>query len=202
MEMQRRRLPSSVRIGQILDAALLEFSASGYAGARMDAIAQRAGLSKGGVYAHFSSKEEMFEALLVRHLHPAPLDVDALLDGAATRQELAERIVSHLYASLARPDIACMLRLLLAESGRVPHLAARWRRAAADAQQRDVSRLIEGARRRGLCGNGVVAAHPWLLLSPLVHALVMTMLGEPERVNLPARQRAHVALVSEMLSAD
>ena len=53
-----------MRVGQILDAALQEFSAAGYAGARMDDIAARAGLSKGGLYAHFASKEEVFEALL------------------------------------------------------------------------------------------------------------------------------------------
>lgn len=68
MSSQRQRLPPTVRVGQILDAALQEFSAAGYTGARMDDIALRAGLSKGGLYAHFASKEEVFEALLARYL--------------------------------------------------------------------------------------------------------------------------------------
>ena len=38
MGTQRQRLPPTVRVGQILDAALQEFSAAGYAGARMDAV--------------------------------------------------------------------------------------------------------------------------------------------------------------------
>ncbi|WZB73785.1 helix-turn-helix domain-containing protein [Achromobacter insuavis] len=69
-----------MRVGQILDAALQEFSAAGYAGARMDDIAARAGLSKGGLYAHFASKEEVFEALLARYLSPPRLDARALVE--------------------------------------------------------------------------------------------------------------------------
>ncbi|WP_369291335.1 TetR/AcrR family transcriptional regulator [Burkholderia pseudomallei] len=66
----RCRLPADIRINQILDAALAEFSASGFAGARIDDIAARAGMSKGGVYTHFGSKDEIFEALLARTLMP------------------------------------------------------------------------------------------------------------------------------------
>ena len=49
---------------QILDAALVEFSERGFNAARMDDIASRCGLSKGGLYAHFQSKEEIFKAVI------------------------------------------------------------------------------------------------------------------------------------------
>ncbi len=200
MDTQRRRLPPTVRIGQILDAALQEFSAAGYAGARMDDIALRAGLSKGGLYAHFASKEEVFEALLERHLCPPRLDAHAVVQGAATPRHLAERIVNHLYASLANPAMVATMRLLLAESGRVPHLARRWRLETADAHQADIALLLQQARERGLCGDGVAMKHPWLLLSPVVHAIFMAiLLGPDERINLPERREAHVALICGLL---
>ncbi|CAB3650020.1 TetR/AcrR family transcriptional regulator [Achromobacter pestifer] len=200
MGAQRHRLPPAVRVGQILDAALQVFSHAGYAGARMDDIALRAGLSKGGLYAHFPSKEAVFEALLARHLNPAPLDVDAVVDGAASPRDLAERLVDHLYASLADPAMICMMRLLLAESGRVPHLAARWRRDTAEAHQADMGRALERARTRGLCGDCLALEHPWLLLAPIIHTIVMAaLLGPREQMNLPARQRAHVALIGRLL---
>ncbi|PJI51998.1 hypothetical protein CTI14_50165, partial [Methylobacterium radiotolerans] len=60
-------------------------------GTRMDDIALRAGVSKGGLYAHFASKEAIFEALLERHLAPAPLDIPAIVDSADSVQALAER---------------------------------------------------------------------------------------------------------------
>lgn len=49
---------------QILAAARECFIRNGYAHTRVDDIADAAGLSKGGVYFHFTSKREIFDALL------------------------------------------------------------------------------------------------------------------------------------------
>ena len=68
MGTQRRRLAPALRVAQILDAALQEFSASGYAGARMDDIALRAGLSRAGCMRISPAREAVFEALIARHL--------------------------------------------------------------------------------------------------------------------------------------
>ncbi len=54
------------RRAQILDAARACFIRNGYGHTRVDDIAKEAGLSKGGVYFHFSSKREIFDALLER----------------------------------------------------------------------------------------------------------------------------------------
>jgi len=48
----------------LIDAAAAEFRHSGYAGAGVDAIAKRAGLTSGAFYRHFGSKAEVF-ALVV-----------------------------------------------------------------------------------------------------------------------------------------
>lgn len=48
---------------QILNAAKHCFIRDGFAHTRVDDIAQEAGLSKGGIYFHFSSKREIFDAL-------------------------------------------------------------------------------------------------------------------------------------------
>ena len=47
---------------RILDAALREFSALGFAGARMDQIAASAGVNKALLYYHFDSKENLYVA--------------------------------------------------------------------------------------------------------------------------------------------
>jgi AcrR family transcriptional regulator len=44
--------------------ALAEFSRAGYAGARVDRIAVKAGVSKGMIYYHFRTKDELFAAVL------------------------------------------------------------------------------------------------------------------------------------------
>ncbi len=52
-----------VRRAQILEAARLCFGEAGYHKTKMDDIVARAGLSKGALYWHFKSKEEIFLAL-------------------------------------------------------------------------------------------------------------------------------------------
>jgi len=47
------------RIEEIIQAAVDEFLESGYDGTSMEAIARRASISKGGLYHHFSSKDEI-----------------------------------------------------------------------------------------------------------------------------------------------
>src|SRR5438552_16828515 len=53
---------------QILAAALKEFSARGFAGARVDAIARRAAINKRMLYHYFGNKEGMFRAVLRRKI--------------------------------------------------------------------------------------------------------------------------------------
>jgi AcrR family transcriptional regulator len=51
---------------RLLDAALQVFSRRGYSAASVDEIAAEAGFSKGAVYSNFSSKEDLFLALIDR----------------------------------------------------------------------------------------------------------------------------------------
>jgi AcrR family transcriptional regulator len=48
----------------ILDASLIEFSTLGYAGARIDAVAERAGVSKPLIYSYFGDKDQLYAAAL------------------------------------------------------------------------------------------------------------------------------------------
>jgi AcrR family transcriptional regulator len=59
-----RHLPEQARRDQILAAARSCFIGRGYHPTRMEDIASTAGLSKGGIYFHFQSKQEVFDALV------------------------------------------------------------------------------------------------------------------------------------------
>lgn len=52
-----KKEPKEVRIETLLAAAVEEFIEKGYDGASVDAIAKKAGVSKGGFYHHFPNKE-------------------------------------------------------------------------------------------------------------------------------------------------
>lgn len=69
----------------ILDAASLVFAQHGFDGATTDQIARTAGLSKGGLYWHFTSKEEILQALLRQFFDQELSGLEELLamDGSA-----------------------------------------------------------------------------------------------------------------------
>jgi AcrR family transcriptional regulator len=62
------RLPRDERRGQLLAAASEVFVDRGFHAAGMDEIADRAGVSKPVLYQHFSSKLELYLAVLQRHV--------------------------------------------------------------------------------------------------------------------------------------
>jgi AcrR family transcriptional regulator len=62
---QRRK---DARPLELLDAALELFVEKGFAAARAEEVAQRAGVSKGTLYLYYPSKEELFKAVIVRNL--------------------------------------------------------------------------------------------------------------------------------------
>jgi AcrR family transcriptional regulator len=53
---------------RLLEAAARVYARRGFAGATLDEVAGEAGLTKGAVYAHFGSKENLLLALLQEHL--------------------------------------------------------------------------------------------------------------------------------------
>ena len=63
-EPRRTRLEPDARRQLLLEAATAVFARLGYEGARMDDIAEEAGVAKGLLYRHFDSKEELFRALM------------------------------------------------------------------------------------------------------------------------------------------
>lgn len=85
---------------RILDAAYGLFMEQGYHGTSMRQIVERAGITMGGVYNHFESKEAIWVAVLFeRHPYRAVLPVLQTADGddaAAYVRSAAQRLVSEL----------------------------------------------------------------------------------------------------------
>lgn len=65
---------------RLLDAAARVYSARGFAGATLDDVAEEAGLTKGAVYGHFGSKENLLFALLEEYLAAELAEQVALFD--------------------------------------------------------------------------------------------------------------------------
>jgi TetR/AcrR family transcriptional regulator len=79
----------------VLAAAVHEFAESGFAGARVDSIAERAGVNKQALYYHFGSKEQLFQAALASiydQLHIAAPDWQSGVSPVAAMAEFVGTI--------------------------------------------------------------------------------------------------------------
>lgn len=109
---------------QILQGAMQEFLARGYAGTSMEKVAAAAGVSKPTVYSYFKDKEVLFQ-FLIENL------VKKKFNSAFGNQPLEGKpeIVLRNIADTASTNFAedeefsCFMRTIIGESGRFPELA-------------------------------------------------------------------------------
>lgn len=195
---RRQRLPAAVRIQQILDAALAEFSRQGYTAARMDDIAQAAQLSKGGLYAHFPSKEALLQTLLEL---PMVEEQDWWPDRVQTLEQLVDAFVDHTLQRLAEPTTLPVLRLLLAESPRLPPGLRDWHQRMLQLHAQTHARLMERAVEQGLLPANPAPMDCSLLVVPLLHSVFRILAsGQPlQPQELEALRPQHKALLMRLL---
>lgn len=102
----------------MLAAAEAVFAEHGFAGARIDQIAARAGLAKSHVYYHFTGKQQIFDTLVLTRVDELLRDKDALLaeyaDGPPQAADLAAWVTRAVTELLGRR--AAFLRIVLVES--------------------------------------------------------------------------------------
>jgi TetR/AcrR family transcriptional repressor of mexJK operon len=107
----------------ILAAAQRAFLAGGFGAVSMDAIAREAGASKATLYAYFSSKEELFGAIVARQSERFAQGFSAgELDPGDVEASLTTIAVQFLRLLLA-PDVIAINRIIIGEVTRFPVLA-------------------------------------------------------------------------------
>jgi AcrR family transcriptional regulator len=93
----RRHAPAEQRRAQIVEAALACFADKGYRSATMDDIVRASGLSKGSLYWHFRSKEEVFLAVFDAFADEVFSTWDALLDEGCGTLEVLDGVVRRTF---------------------------------------------------------------------------------------------------------
>lgn len=96
---------SSLSRRKILDAASRAFAEEGFAGARVDEIADRAGVNKAMLYYHVGNKQDLYTAVLTQNFDRVEAAlVDALAAGGSTPERLRAIIAGVAKALKANPD--------------------------------------------------------------------------------------------------
>src|SRR3954471_20609323 len=96
------------RRGAIIEAAMDEFIARGFAATRLDDVAKRAGVAKGTIYLHFKDKESMFEELIRTAIVPFVNRLAVLPPPTGSVRDILEamaRMFLHEVAGTRRGDL-------------------------------------------------------------------------------------------------
>lgn len=159
-----RRTPEE-RPRQILEAALRVFGEQGLAGARLDDIAEQAGISKGTIYLYFSSKHDLFAGVIRDTFAEA---VETAASVAETTDPLADlKAFARVYWSFLRSyRFETAYRLVTAENQAFPELSRDYVREVREPIKQIVRRILERGVKAGVFrkGNNVVRARMLLAL--------------------------------------
>jgi AcrR family transcriptional regulator len=163
---------SAERRAAIVEAAMDEFIARGFAATRLDDVAKRAGVAKGTLYLHFKDKESMFEELIRTALVPligrlaAPPPITGPVRDAVER--FAETFIREI-ASTRRGDI---IRLIVAEGPRFPAIADFYFREVVSKGMAAMRALVQLAITRGEIRQREIAEFPQLIVAPAIVAVI------------------------------
>ncbi len=163
----RRR--KQARPAEITAAALEVFADHGFAAAKLDDIARRAGVVEGSIYRYFSTKEELFRAVVRSAVVPEVERVRRAAEGFdGPFAELAPRLLMGAAAVLSRPLIARFVGLVIGQQRNFPDVANIWH----DEVVGPVIGAVTGLIARGEAPDGDPRLYAFSLVGPLITALV------------------------------
>ena len=161
------------RRGAIIEAAMDEFIARGFAATRLDDVARRAGVAKGTIYLHFKDKESMFEELIRTAIVPLlnRLDVGPPPAGGSVRDMIEGfvRTFIHEVTTTRRGDI---VRLIVAEGPRFPAIADFYYREVVSKGLAGMRAAISLGIARGEIKHKDLAQFPQILIAPAMIAVI------------------------------
>ena len=204
-EEPRWRRRKEARPAEIVDAALEVFAEKGFAAAKLDDIARRAGISKATLYLYFETKEEIFRAVAraaVGSLIEAFESPSEAPDGPFI--ELAPRLLSHAAGMMKSGRVPAIARMVIGESRNFPDLARIWHDDVVTSVIGIITGIIARAQARDEVAPGDPRLHAFSLMGPMVMAMLFREVfgeagGNPPDLQALADQHAHTALLGLLM---
>lgn len=168
----------------ILTVAQGYFLDHGYAGTSMSGIAAELGGSKGTLWSHFPSKEDLFTAVLDRVAKAYRAELSQILDPYASLALTLRRACQSLLEKVTSPEAIALHRLIIAEGRRFPKLAQIFFDLAPKNTRLLLADFLDGAMTRGQLrrADPVDAARALMALamSSSHHQMLMGQIDRPD----------------------
>jgi AcrR family transcriptional regulator len=161
------------RRGAIIEAAMDEFIARGFAATRLDDVAKRAGVAKGTIYLHFKDKEALFEELIRTAIVPL---VNRLAEGpppaGGSVRDMIEGFVRTFLHEVTTTQRGDIVRLIVAEGPRFPEIADFYYREVVSKGLAGMRAAISLGIARGEIHHKDLAQFPQILIAPAMIAVI------------------------------
>ena len=192
-----RAAKSEARRAAIVQAALDEFCARGFAATRIDDVAARAGVAKGTIYLYFDHKEALFREIVTTMLVPLVSVLEAPPTGIPIRDVITRFVdlfVREIYSTQRRN----VLRLVMTEGPRFPGLAEFHYRNVVERALAAMRALLAHALERGELKDDRLVRFPQLIVAPAMVAIVWSGLFDRfAPLDAAAMMRAHIDTLFE-----
>ena len=187
------------RPSDIIAAALAVFTEKGFAGARLEEIARRAGISKGTLYLYFETKEDMFRAVVRTVVAPNVVTIQQAIVGADMPFATMVRTLLPRFAQIVTTlPIGAVAKMVIGESRNFPELARVWHDEVILKAIGLIAGVIERAQARGEVRPGDPRTHAFSLMGPMLMGVLWRETFTPiggATLDLPAIARQHAETV-------
>ncbi|MEZ5818699.1 MAG: TetR/AcrR family transcriptional regulator [Hyphomicrobiaceae bacterium] len=172
-QISKRREASQQRRQAILDAAIDVFSAQGFAAARLDDVAVKAGVAKGTIYLFFKDKEDLFEHLLTSAAGPVLGRVETLAgDASLPIDEVLALLLDFVRKEVLGTRRRDIMRLVITEGHRFPRIAETYHREVVAKGMHILQSIAKRAYARGELASYDLVSFPQLVFAPVVMAVI------------------------------
>lgn len=201
----RRR--KAERPGEIVEAALAVFAEKGFAAAKLDEIARRAGVSKGALYLYFETKEDLFRAVVEQAIAPNIQVVRAMIAAhPGPFSELIRIVPERIAAVIETLPVGGVLKMVIGEAGNFPELARVWHDRLVAHALGAMCDAVAAAQARGEVKAGDARTYALQLIAPLLVGVIWRETFTPvgaKGFDLPALARQHVeTMLTGMLTEE
>lgn len=193
------------RPGEIIAAALQVFAEHGFAGAKLDEVARRAGVSKGALYVYFETKEDLFRAVVRTTIAPNFVAMKAAADTFdAPFAMLAPMLLARAAGLITDSKLPPVIKMVIGESRNFPDLARIWHDDVVSPLIAMITRIVARAQTCGEVAPGDPRLHAMSLMGPMVMGLLFREVFGQVSTDLPdlqslAAQHAQTALHGMLL---
>ena len=184
------------RPGEIVQAALAVFAERGFAAARLDEIAARAGVSKGALYLYFETKEEIFRAVVDQAIAPNILTIRAMIAAhPGPFPELLHLFAARIAVLIDTVPFGGVIKMVIAEAGNFPQIARVWHDELVAHAIGALTDAVRAAQARGEVRAGDPRTFALQLMAPMLVGVIWRETFVPvgaEPFDLPALVRQHI----------